>query len=179
MCKEEYVYYLSKKIGHNGNDNYIGIGSSNFTPLELNFKSETDIKKVIPGDKLYVGEGSREVVKSIIGRAEPLDFEGNDHKFLQEIINKIISENETRFVDFFNNSEAYSMKRHSLSLIPGVGPKVLAFILKERKIKQINSINDLKERCEQNNVPFIPLSNLSKRIVLELCGKTKERIFVK
>lgn len=178
MEKENFVYYLSKRILQNGDYSYIGLGSVNFTPLEFTLKSEiTDDLEF--GEKLYIGDGNREKVKSIIGRCNSSCFENLDQRALQTIVELVISDNENKFVDFFNTAGAYSVKRHYLTLVPGIGFKLLDFFLKERELKKFESIKDIEQRCNENKIPFIPLNSISKRVLMELSGKTDEKIFVK
>lgn len=178
MQKEEYVYYLGDIPGLSGNNKYLAIGTNTFTPLELSFKAEVDLSQVELGAKLYIGSGKRDVVKSIIGRAGPALFQKLDKKSTLEILEKIVLENEEKFIKFVNTAGPYSMKRHSLSLLPGIGEKVLVFILKERDNRKIRNLKDFEKRCNENKIKFSLTKALSQRLYNELTGISKERLFI-
>ena len=59
--------------------------------------------------------------------------------------NKII-ENEKEFVDFFNKAEAINKRIHQIELLPGLGKKHTMEIIKQRKEKEFESFQDIKER---------------------------------
>ena len=68
------------------------------------------------------------------------------------------------------------MRMHTLELLPGLGKKHMWVILEERQIKPFESFQDIKER-----VKLLPDPKMSiiKRIIKELEGNEKYRIFTK
>ncbi len=64
---------------------------------------------------------------------------------------------------------------HSLELLPGVGKKLMWQILDERERKPFYSYNDLQERTALAD----PIKIIAKRIVEELAGDSKYKLFVR
>ena len=94
---------------------------------------------------------------------------------LQFVIQKLVEANEPRFVQFFNKSQPLTTRMHQLELLPGLGKKHMWEILNERKIKDFESFSDIKKRVKL--MPD-PEKAIIKRIVQELEGTEKHRIFV-
>jgi putative nucleotide binding protein len=94
---------------------------------------------------------------------------------LDFVIKDIVKQNEKHFVDFFNKSQPLTTRMHQLELIPGLGKKHMWEILEKRDEKLFESFKDLKERVKL--MPD-PEKAIMKRIIMELSGDEKHRIFV-
>ena len=94
---------------------------------------------------------------------------------LEYIIKDIIGKNESKFIDFFNKAQPLGTRMHQLELLPGLGKKHMWEILEARGEKPFESFADLKKRVKL--MPD-PERTIAKRIVKELEGKEKHRIFV-
>jgi len=147
------------------------IGAQNFTLLELlamyNVKFE-------PREKLYLGRGTRDKILSVLGRLTYNDLTPIAIAELPDVCEKIVKEQEERFVRFFNEARPLTPRLHALELLPGIGKTYLSVILKERK-EPFTSFNDLEKRVGLKNVSRL----ISRRIVEELKGDTRVFIFVK
>ncbi len=150
----------------------LGIGDKYFNLLEVAIKDETAVKQK---DRLYIGDEKRNEVKYIRGRARYEELTNFAKDMLEEIITEIVSNNEKRFVDFFNKSSALTTRMHSLELLPGIGKKHLFNIIDERKKKPFESFKDLSERIEM--MPD-PKRLVIKRILEQSEGKHRHTIFV-
>ena len=64
---------------------------------------------------------------------------------------------------------------HALELIPGIGKKYMWQIVDEREKRPFESFKDLQERV---NIPN-PAKLLAKRVVEELMGESKYRLFTR
>ncbi|MCD6403485.1 MAG: DUF655 domain-containing protein [Candidatus Aenigmarchaeota archaeon] len=148
------------------------IGEKYFNLLEVVIK---DGVKVKPGDRLYIGEGKREEVKYIKGRISYDELTGFAKTELENVLEKLVDTNEKRFVEFFNRAGPITTRMHSLELLPGIGKKHLWDIIKQRKKKPFESFEDIKARIEM--LPD-PKKIVIKRILMELKGEDKRRIFV-
>ncbi|AEB96095.1 MAG: DUF655 domain-containing protein [Metallosphaera sp.] len=93
---------------------------------------------------------------------------------LAKIIEKIITEKEHQFVNFFNKAEALTLKLHALELLPDIGKKTLRIILEERKKSPFTSYKDIEDRVGIKGVKEI----LKKRILLEIKREDKYFLFV-
>ena len=89
------------------------------------------------------------------------------------MLEKLIADQEQRFVSFFNNSQAITPRMHALELLPGIGKKSMWQIINAREKKPFTSFNDIVERTSIGD----PVKVISKRILDELGGGEKYRIF--
>ncbi|MFH8119859.1 MAG: DUF655 domain-containing protein, partial [Candidatus Aenigmatarchaeota archaeon] len=148
------------------------IGEKLFTLLEVVIKEGKNVK---PGDKIYIGEGKWDVVKYIRGKIKYSDLTNFAKNELENVINKLVTNNEARFVNFFNKAVPLSTRSHMLELLPGIGKKHLWEILSKRKEEPFKSFQDLQERVEM--LPD-PKKMIVRRIISELEEKDRHKIFV-
>ena len=94
---------------------------------------------------------------------------------LSEFVEKIVPEQEKKFVEFFNSSQPINTRLHQLELLPGFGKKHTQAIIEERKIKPFISFEDIKQRIK--NLPD-PKKAIEKRILQELEEEEKYHLFV-
>lgn len=125
-------------------------------------------------EEVYIGDGKRDKIYYILGKLPENRLTETAREQLQEFIGKQISENENKFIDFFNNAEPINTRLHQFELLPGFGKKHTEAILKERKNKLFNSLEDLKKRV--SNLPD-PKKSIEKRLVEEITGKEKYYLF--
>ncbi len=93
---------------------------------------------------------------------------------LEDVLDKIIEENDDIFTHFFNKASPITTRLHSLELIPGIGKKHMWEIIEQRR-KPFTSLNDLKER-----LPLVPnpKRGVKGRILKELQEDEKYNLFV-
>ncbi len=178
MEKEEYVVvldYLSHGYPLEKNMMPIAqaIGIKNFTLLQI--VPRRNVKLEI-GEKVYIGEGKRDKVYYILGRLPDNKITETTKQQLNEFISKTVSENENKFVEFFNKAEPINKRLHQLGLLPGFGKKHTEAIIIERGKSLFNSFNDLKNRV--TNLPD-PKKAIEKRFLEEVIGNEKYCLFVK
>lgn len=149
-----------------------GIGEKYFSLLEVVLKDGVASKSK---DKLYIGEGKREQVKYIRSKISFSDLTSYAKDVLEEVINEIVTKEEKRFVDFFNKSSSLTTRMHSLELLPGIGKKHLWNIIAERKKKQFETFEEIKQR-----IPMVgdPKKMIIRRITDELQEKDRHQLFV-
>lgn len=148
------------------------IGEQNLTLLELVPRKGIGLQLK---EKVYIGEGKRDKIYYILGKLSPEKLTENSKIQLEEFINSIVDERESHFIEFFNNSTAINTRVHQLELLPGYGKKHMKEILKVREEKKFESFDDLKKRIP--NLPD-PKVAVQKRIMLELLGNERHRLFV-
>ncbi len=148
------------------------VGEKYFSLLEVIPKEGVDLK---PMERVYIGNKERDKVRSIIGRVKPEKLTATARNELEYAIEKIVKDNEDRFVKFINESGPITTKQHQLDLLPGIGKKHMWEIIEERKKKPFESFEDLKTR-----VPSIknPLKSIVSRILKEIEEDVKWRLFV-
>ncbi len=149
------------------------IGEKNFTLLQLVPRKGTTLQLK---EKVYIGEGKRDKIYYILGRLPSEKLTETAKIQLQEFIEKIASEKEKEFVEFFNKAEAINTRLHQLELLPGFGKKHMNSIIQEREKKPFESFEDIKKRI--TNLPD-PKKAVEKRIFEELSGGERNHLFVK
>ncbi|MBW2983897.1 DUF655 domain-containing protein [Candidatus Woesearchaeota archaeon] len=148
------------------------IGKEHFVLLELAPKKDIHLQ---PYEEVYIGEGKRDKVHHIVGKL-PIDkLTATAKSELEYVIKDIVNKDEKRFVDFFNKAQPLSTRMHQIELLPGVGKKHMWQIIDARKEKQFESFKDIKKRVKL--MPD-PEKAIIRRILLELQGKEKHRLFV-
>ena len=148
------------------------MGKNKFVLLELVPKKGIHLH---PNDEVYIGDGKRDKVHHIVGKMSVDKLSGTSRTQLEFVIKEIIRSNEQRFIDFFNKAQPLSTRMHQLELLPGLGKKHMWQIIEQREEKPFESFADLKHRV--NLLPD-PEKIVIRRIMLELEGKEKHRLFV-
>jgi putative nucleotide binding protein len=177
LKKDEWAVVLDfLSHGHHGMDRALPvaqiIGETYFSLLEVIIREDVNLKV---GDRVYIGDGKRDMVKYIRGRIEPHQLTVAAKEELPIIVKDIVEKKPDRFVDFFNKSGPVSTRLHQIELLPGIGRKHLWAILDERKGKPFESFDDLKKRVQL--LPN-PEKTIIKRVLDELDDKDKYRLFV-
>ena len=149
------------------------IGKRNLVLLELVPRRGVSLEA---GEEVYIGEGKRDKVYYILGRLQKEKLTESAKNQLQEFVDKIVKEQEKEFVEFFNKSEAINKRLHQIELLPGFGKKHMQEILKQRKEKEFDSFEDMKQRIQ--NLPD-PEKAIQKRILSELTDVERYNLFVK
>ncbi len=147
------------------------IGEINLTLLELVPRRGIQLEI---GERVYIGEGKRDKVYYILGRLYKEKLTEGAKTQLQEFVRKIVKEREKQFVEFFNKSEAINKRIHQIELIPGFGKKHMQEILKQRKEKSFESLEEMKTRIA--NLPD-PEKAIEKRIIQELTEFERHKLF--
>jgi putative nucleotide binding protein len=148
------------------------LGKNNFTLLELVPKKDVFLQ---PTEEVYIGEKERDKIHHIQGRLVLQKLTPTAKAELEPIIQKIVHENQARFVEFFNNAQPLSTRMHSLELLPGLGKKHMWQILEERRGEPFKDFEDLKKRVKL--IPD-PEKVIIKRILKELERMEKHYIFL-
>ena len=163
-----YGYPLEKKMMPIAQ----AVGIKNFTLLHLIPRRGV---KLDVGEKVYIGEGKRDKIYYILGKLPENKLTQTARDQLGDFIAKEITNDEKKFVDFFNKAQAINTRMHQLELLPGFGKKHTEAILKEREIKPFESLEDLKTRV--SNLPD-PKKAIEKRFVEEILGREKYYLFI-
>ena len=148
------------------------LGKTRFVLLELVPKKGIHLQ---PHEEVYIGEGKREQIHHIIGKLPLEKLTSTARSELNYIIQEIVEKNEQKFVEFFNKAQPLSTRMHQLELLPGLGKKHMWEIIEERKGKPFENFADIKKRVKL--MPD-PEKAIIKRIMLELEGKEKHKLFV-
>jgi len=177
MIKDDYIIVLDflphgKSSDRKAEPLIQGLGEKHFNLLEIVIKDDVKIKV---NDKIYIGEEKRDQVKYIRGRIRYSELTSFAKSSLEEIISKLIDDNEKQFVNFFNVAGPVTTRLHSLELLPGIGKKHMWNIITEKKKKKFETFKELQERVTM--LPD-PKKMITRRIMDELEGKDRYRLFV-
>ncbi len=148
------------------------IGANHFILLELVPKKGVFLKFE---QEVYMGEGKRDEIHHISGRINFLKLTQTAKMNLEDLLKRLVTESEQKFIEFFNKAGPINARRHQLELIPGIGKKHMWEILEQREEKEFESFQDLKDRVKL--MPN-PESAIIKRIILELNEEDKHKLFV-
>ena len=149
------------------------IGKDHFVLLELISKPGKNFK---PHDEVYIGDDEREDVAYIKGALPTNKLTQTGKRELKFIVEKLVSENEEKYINFYNNSGPISLRSHQLELLPGIGKRHAREILEQRSVEPFKSFEEIKERVKA--VPN-PKKAIIDRIIQELDDKDRYKLFVK
>jgi len=164
-------YAFDKRPSHKKTPIIQALGTKHFSLLELVPKKGVFVQ---PYEEVYIGEGKREKIHHIVGKLVLDRLTETAKSELEFVVKDLIKKNEKEFVDFFNTAQSLSMRMHQIELLPGVGKKHMWEIIEARKEKPFDSFKDIKKRVKL--MPD-PEKSIIKRIIQEILGKEKHRIF--
>lgn len=176
MEKEEYAIileYLPNGYPLEGKMMPIAqaVGKNNLTLLELAPRKGVNLEM---GEEVYIGQGKRDKIYYILGKLNKEKITESAKNHLIDFIEKIVKEDEQRFVKFFNTAGAINKRMHQIELIPGFGKKHMREIIKQREEKEFESFEDMKKRIP--NLPD-PEKAVVKRIFKELTEVERHNLF--
>ena len=127
------------------------------------------------GDRVFIGKDTAEVKRDAIDhvkrRINFKDLNNNAAAELEYAVTDIVMANQPRFIRFFNEAEAISMRKHLLEELPGLGKKSMTAILDERQKEPFKDFVDLAARTGVKN----PEKLIAARIVLEIEDPDRKR----
>lgn len=148
------------------------VGVKKFTLLELVPRKGVFLQ---PLAEVYIGEGKRDDIHHINGKITTDKLTQTARQELEHVVKELVEKNEGMFVEFFNKAQPMSMRMHSLELLPGLGKKHMQEVIAAREEKDFESFADLRTRVKL--IPD-PVTIISKRILSELSGAEKHKLFV-
>lgn len=149
-----------------------GVGEANFVLMEMTPKAGA-----VPtaGTRIYIGSGERDVIDHVNRRIDYADLSNSAKLELSFEIQKIVLDNEARFIRFFNEAGPLTTRMHALELLPGIGKKLMWAVLNERKKGPFKSFQDLMDRVKGLHYPE---KLIAKRVEDELMDdRIKYRVF--
>ncbi|MCW3133369.1 MAG: DUF655 domain-containing protein [Methanophagales archaeon] len=149
------------------------IGEDKFILMELSPKRD---KTAVVYERVYIGEGEREVIDHVIKRLQYKDLTPTAKMELPFLLEKLVKENEKRFILIFNEAKPITTRLHTLDLLPGIGKKLMWAILEERKKGEFSDFEDLTKRVKGLHHPE---KIIAKRIEEEIKDEdVKYKIFI-
>ena len=176
---EEYAYVLdytskarSKTVRGREGIIVTAVGEERLTLLEI-LGSENSIFEI--GEKIYIGKEGRTKVQSVLGKLDYENISSTAQNEVTSVVESIVKNNEPRFVDYVNNAQPLTPRKHSLELIPGIGKTYLKLILEQISRNKFSDYQDMEERAGLKD----PVHHITKRIMEEITGETQFHLFVK
>lgn len=176
---EEYAYVLDfvvrgKSTTVRGRDGIIvtALGEERLTILELLAMPNSTFEI---GERVYIGKEGRTKILSVLGRLEFNQTSSSAQSELASVVEKIVTNNEQRFVDYLNNAQPLTPRIHALELIPGIGKTYMKTMLEEREKRKFSDFKDLQDRVGLKE----PAKQIAKRIIEEITGETRMNLFVR
>lgn len=180
--KEEYAvvldylqngYAFDPRPSHQKTPIAQAAGKKFFTLLELVPKKDVFLQ---PHEDVYIGDGKRDKIHHIKGRLPFDQLTATAQSELAVVVQELVEKDEPHFVEFFNKAQPLTTRMHQLELLPGLGKKHMWEIIEVRKEKPFESFLDIRKRVRL--MPD-PKAIVVKRILEELGGKEKHRVFVR
>ncbi len=131
---------------------------------------------VVPNERIYIGRATREKVHHIVNRLSYDDLTSTAKSELEYALEKLVKQQEPKFVRFFNECDPLTTRLHRLELLPGIGKKHMWDITKARTEKKFESYKDIVDRIRL--LPDIE-KMIVKRIIIELKGRDDRGEYVK
>ena len=176
---EEYAYVLDfstrgKSSTVRGREGIIitAIGENRLTLLEI-LGVPNSVFEV--AEKIYIGKEGRTKVLSVLGKMDYEKISDSAKSELPSVVEKIVIENENKYVDYLNNAQPLTPRIHALELIPGIGKTYMKTMLEEREKKKFESFVELQERVGLKE----PVKHITQRILEEVTGESRMNLFVK
>jgi len=176
---EEYAYVLDfvtrgKSTTVKGRDGIIvtALGEERLTILELLAMPNSTFEI---GERVYIGKEGRTKILSVLGRLEYAQISSSAQSELSAVVEKIVNQNEQRFIDYLNNAQPLTPRIHALELIPGIGKTYMKTMLAEREKRKFTDLKDLQARVGLKE----PAKQIAKRIIEEITGETRMNLFVR
>lgn len=176
---EEYAYVLDfnprgKSSTVRGREGIIitAIGEDRLTLLEILGVPNSTFEV---GERVYIGKEGRTKILSVLGKMEYSHVSSSAQSELQSVVEKIVTQNESKFVEYLNNARPLTPRIHALELIPGIGKTYMKTMLEEREKKKFESYEDLQERVGFKD----PVKHITERIMDEITGESRMNLFVK
>ncbi len=176
---EEHAYVLDfvergKSATVRGREGIIivGLGEDRLTLLEILGVPDSTFEV---GERIFIGKEGRTKVLSVLGKMDYSRISTSAQSEMPSVVEKIISQNEKRFIQYLNNAQPLTPRIHALELIPGIGKTYMKVMLDEREKTPFTDFNDLQNRVGLKE----PIKQLTKRIVEEITGETRMNLFVK
>ena len=148
------------------------VGEAKFVLMELSPK-----KDKIPAvyERVYIGEGERDVIDHVIKRLRYTELTQTAKVELSYILEKMVTDDEERFIRAFNEAKPITTRLHTLDLMPGIGKKLMWAIVEEREKGKFSGFEDLTKRVKGLHHPE---KIIAKRIEEEIMEESmKYKIF--
>jgi len=148
------------------------IGEKYFSLLEVVPRKD---KVFSIGERVYIGENFRDKVDHISRKIIYDWLTPTAKSNLLDILEKIVLNDEKKFLNFFNTAEPLNTRMHKLETLPKIGKKHLKEIIAEREKEPFKSLKDIQKRVKNLSDPS---KLIAEKIIEEIKGESKYYLFV-
>lgn len=147
------------------------VGEQEFKLFELVPKAGAILAS---GDRVFIGKDGnlRKDIDHVKRRISSEDLSNFARGELEHVVHDIVMANQERFVRFYNEAQALTMKKHMLEELPGLGKKIMLEILNEREKGRFTDLADLNSRVSALKDSAKPIVS---RIILEIEDSERRR----
>jgi putative nucleotide binding protein len=146
------------------------VGEERLTLLEILATPDANFSV---GEKIAIGKENRSSIVSVLGKLNYDELTAEAKNEILNVLEKMIRDNEKRYVEYFNELQPITPRLHALELIPGIGKTFMREIVDEREKKRFESFVDLEKRIGIRD----PAKLIAKRIIQEMSGESRITIF--
>jgi putative nucleotide binding protein len=146
------------------------VGGERLTLLEILATPDANFSV---GEKIAIGKENRSSIVSVLGKLNYDELTAEAKNEILNVLEKMIRDNEKRYVEYFNELQPITPRLHALELIPGIGKTFMREIVDEREKKRFESFVDLEKRIGIRD----PAKLIAKRIIQEMSGESRITIF--
>ena len=119
------------------------LGERDFRLFKLTLADDADVSI---GDRVVIGPtGERDAVAGF-KQVTYDDLSNTAVGELEYAVEEIVTADEERFVDFYNDAQPITLRLHQLNLLPGIGKKLRNNVLDQRKRGPFESFEEVEER---------------------------------
>jgi len=148
------------------------VDQGSFALYELVLREEAAITI---GDRVAVDPPRDDIAE--VRRIDYEDLSGGAQSELEHVVGEVIEDEEERFVEFFNEAGAITLRLHQFNLLPGIGDKLRDAIIDKRKRDPFESLSELEERVSGLHDPK---GTLGERIMEEIRNEdVKYKLFAR
>ncbi|MCQ2056079.1 MAG: DUF655 domain-containing protein [archaeon] len=151
------------------------VGESEFKLFEIALKKDVAVNLE---DKIYVGKDPnlRKEIDRVKRRIGYSNLTNTAVVTLEYVVRNIVTQDQKKFIRFYNESQPVGQRKHMLEELPGLGKKMMGDILSARSAGAFKDFEDLRLRV---STVKDPIKLIVKRILQELSEDNLRRyIFV-
>ncbi len=119
------------------------VDTRTFSLYEIVFEDEADVSI---GDDVVVQPREERTNTERVREVDYDDVSGGAQSELEYVVEELIDEEEDRFVEFFNEAGAITLRLHQFNLLPGIGDKLRENIIDQRRRRPFDDFEDMQER---------------------------------
>lgn len=156
-----YGHIDRQKMSRSGKPIVQAIETPGFNLFEMSYDKDQEITMQ---EKIKVQNKPGTQLGKVLKRLNYHGLTQTSKELLSSTIELHLDDMEDRYVKILNNAGPITKKRHSLSLLPGIGEKIMWKIIEERQKKPFKSYEEFNERISVNDIKGV----LTKRILNEI-----------